>query len=119
MVEGSQIDWANHANNLEYQIGDTLAFDEAVKTVLDWINASPKRKQHTLLIVVADHETGGFAVNGPDHILKAGEFVDAGWTSDEHTGGDTIIWSQGTDSEALGRAVDNTDLYGVMAEAIE
>ncbi len=119
MVEGSQIDWANHANNLEYQIGDTLAFDEAVKTVLDWINASPERKEHTLLIVVADHETGGFAVNGPDRILKAGEFVDAGWTSNEHTGEDTIIWSQGPGSFALGRAVDNTDLYGVMAKALE
>lgn len=119
MVEGSQIDWANHANNLVYQVGDTLAFDEAVKTVLDWVNASPERKEHTLLIVVADHETGGFAVNGPGHILKAGEFVDAGWTSDEHTGEDTIIWSQGPGSKALGRAVDNTDLYGIMVKALE
>jgi len=119
MVEGSQIDWANHANNLAYQVGDILAFDEAVKTVLDWINESPERKQHTLLVVVADHETGGFAVNGPDRLLNSGEFVDAGWTSIEHTGEDTIIWSQGPGSFALGRAVDNTDLYGVMAKALE
>ncbi|MFZ3385202.1 MAG: alkaline phosphatase [Candidatus Methanoperedens sp.] len=119
MVEGSQIDWANHANNLAYQVGDTLAFDEAVKTVLDWINESPERKQHTLLVIVADHETGGFAVNGPDRLLNSGEFVDAGWTSIEHTGEDTIIWSQGPGSFALGRAVDNTDLYGVMAKAFE
>ncbi len=119
MVEGSQVDWANHDNNLEYQIGETLAFDEAVKVVLDWINASPERKENTLLIVVPDHETGGFAINGPDRLLKAGESVDAGWTTGEHTGVDTIIWSQGPDSEALGRAVDNTDLYEVMAEALE
>ncbi|MBU4220053.1 MAG: alkaline phosphatase [Euryarchaeota archaeon] len=119
MVEGSQVDWANHANNLEYQIGETLAFDEAVKVVLAWINASPERKEHTLLIIVPDHETGGFAINGPDRLLKAGESVEAGWTTDEHTGGDTVIWSQGPGSKALGRAVDNTDLYGIMAEALE
>ena len=119
MVEGSQVDWANHANNLNYQIGETLAFDDSVKVVLDWINASPERKAHTLLIVVPDHETGGFAINGPDKLLNASEYVDAGWTSLDHTGEDTIIWSQGPGSFALGRAVDNTDLYGVMVKAFE
>ncbi len=119
MVEGSQVDWANHDNNLKYQVGETLAFDEAVRVVLDWINTSPERKEHTLLIIVPDHETGGFAVNGPDRLLNAGESVDVGWTSPEHTGVDTLIWSQGPASFALGRAVDNTDLYGVMAKALE
>ncbi len=119
MIEGSQVDWANHANDLKYQLGETLAFDEAVKVVLDWTNANPERKEHTLLIIVPDHETGGFAINGPDRLLKAGESVTAAWTSGEHTGVDTIIWSQGPGSKALGRAVDNTDLYGVMAKALE
>jgi len=119
MIEGSQVDWANHANDLNYQIGETLAFDESVKVVLDWINASPERKSHTLLIVVPDHETGGFAINGPNRLLNTGESVDAGWTSLEHTGVDTIIWSQGPGSKALDRAVDNTDIYGVMAKALE
>jgi alkaline phosphatase len=119
MIEGSQVDWANHANDLNYQLGETLAFDDAVKVVLDWINTSPERKEHTLLIIVPDHETGGFAINGPDKLLNAGESVTAGWTSGEHTGVDTVIWSQGPGSKALGRAVDNTDIYGVMAEALE
>ncbi len=119
MVEGSQIDWANHDNNLKYQTGEILAFDDAVKVVLDWINANPERREHTLLIIVPDHETGGFAINGPDQLLKAGTSVDAGWTTAEHTGEDTIIWSQGPGSKALGRAIDNTDLYEVMAKAIE
>jgi alkaline phosphatase len=119
MIEGSQVDWANHANDLKYQLGETLAFDESVKVVLDWINASPERKAHTLLIVVPDHETGGFAINGPNRLLNAGESVDAAWTSLDHTGVDTIIWSQGPGSKALGRAIDNTDIYGVMVKAFE
>ncbi|HWR26716.1 MAG TPA: alkaline phosphatase, partial [candidate division Zixibacteria bacterium] len=118
MVEGSQVDWGNHAHNLRYQIGETLAFDEAVKVVLDWINASSERKEHTLLIITSDHETGGFAINGPNRIINAGEYVEDNWTSPEHTAVDTIIWSQGPGSEALGRAVDNTDIYMVMAKAI-
>ncbi len=118
MIEGSQIDWGNHANDLQYQTGETLAFDEAVKVVLDWINASPERKQHTLLIVVADHETGGFSVNGNEDGGVLGQFV-PGWTSTGHTGVDTLIWSQGPGSKALGRAIDNTDIYRIMKEALK
>ena len=64
MVEGSLIDSGNHEENLQYQYGEIKAFDESVKMVLDWINASPARRQHTLLIILPDHETGGFAVKG-------------------------------------------------------
>ena len=87
MVEGSQVDWANHAKDYAYQLGEMLAFDEAVKAVRSWIDADEHRKEHTLLIVVADHDTGGFAINGPQTaLLKAGEKVEAGWTTGNHTG---------------------------------
>lgn len=119
MIEGSQIDWGNHANNLPYQLGEMLAFDEAVQAVLDWINACPERKEHSLLIVSPDHETGGFAINGPsDRLLNAGELVQAGWTTGEHTGGDVLIWSQGPGSSSLGKAIENTFVYSVMKEAL-
>lgn len=65
MVEGSQIDWANHANDIKYQLEESVDFDNAVKTVLDWIAEKPEREAQTLLVVVADHDTAGFAVNGP------------------------------------------------------
>lgn len=64
-MEGSQIDWANHANDIDGQIGETLAFDEAVEEVLGWIGEDPIRQEQTLVIVVPDHETGGFSINGP------------------------------------------------------
>ncbi len=114
MIEGSQIDWANHDNNYPYQLGEMLAFDEAVKVVLDWINASPERQQHTLLIIAPDHETGGFAVGGGEGI-PLGQFVPA-WLTDygDHTGVDQPTWSQGPGSELLGKAIDNTRIYEVM-----
>lgn len=134
LVEGSLVDSGNHAENLQYQYGEIKAFDESVKVVLDWISASPEHRQHTLLIVVADHETGGFAVKGIG--TKGGELPNAGlgpftdaWVfalipgdpndfEAHHTGGDTTIWSQGPGSEALGRAIDNTDVYQVVKNAL-
>lgn len=118
LVEGSQIDWANHANDIHYQLGEMEAFNDATKAVIDWVNASPARRAQTLVVVVADHETGGFAINGPyGSLTPAGGTLTPGWTTADHTGSDTMIWSQGPGSERLGRALDNTDLYAVMVEA--
>jgi alkaline phosphatase len=64
MVEGSLIDSGNHEENVPYQYGEMLAFNEAVQVVRDWIKASPERREHTLLIVAPDHETAGFVVRG-------------------------------------------------------
>jgi alkaline phosphatase len=119
MVEGSQVDWANHAKDYPYQLGEMLAFDDAVKVVRDWIAADEDRRENTLLIVVADHDTGGFAINGPQTaLLQKGQTVEAGWTTGNHTGVDTLIWSQGPGSRALTRAIDNTEIYGVMVKAL-
>jgi len=120
LVEGSQIDWANHANNLEYQVQEILEFDSAVGVVLDWIRASGHRSQETLLIVVPDHDCGGFSIQGPRNRnpKSPGTLVDGRWISGGHTGEDTLIWSQGPYSEYLGRAIDNTDLFFIMKAAL-
>lgn len=119
MVEGSQIDWAGHANDLKYQVGEVLGFDAAVKVVLDWVNADPARKRNTLVIIAPDHETGGFAVNGPYLALSdRGDMVLDGWTTTRHTGADTAVWSQGPGSESLGGSLENTALYGAMIKVL-
>ena len=120
MVEGSQIDWEDHANNVTGQIAESLGFDAAVRVVLEWVNAGKKHVNDTLIIIVADHDTAGFAIDGPAASLSgAGDIVVDGWTSGNHTAVDTIIYSQGPGSENLAAAVDNTDLYFVMKEALK
>ncbi|SKA98998.1 alkaline phosphatase [Caloramator quimbayensis] len=57
-VEGSEIDWASHANDPIGVIGDTLAFDKAVKYALDFA----KMDGNTLVIVVSDHDNGGLSI---------------------------------------------------------
>jgi len=126
MIEGAAIDLANHVEWLDAQVAEVSAFDDAVGVVLDWIDASEERRQHTLLIVLVDHETGGFALMGTE--VAGAEplgFFTGGWTFvmpppttplvvAGHTGTDTMIWSQGPGSEALGKAIDNTTIYEVV-----
>ncbi len=59
MVEGSQPDWRGHANEpLETIVAEMLDFDGALREALDY----QARRPETLIVVVADHETGGLAV---------------------------------------------------------
>lgn len=56
MVEGGQIDWAGHANDVGWLLAEMRRFDDAVAVVLDWAAG----RDDTLVVITADHETGGF-----------------------------------------------------------
>lgn len=73
MVEGSRIDHAAHANDLGGHVHDILAYDDAVRVALDFAKADG----NTLVISVADHETGGLTVGRdgvynwkPENLMK-------------------------------------------------
>ena len=68
MVEGGKIDWACHANDARSSIADTVALSEAVKEAIAFYNKHPKE---TLILVTADHETGGLTIGyaGTDYNL--------------------------------------------------
>jgi alkaline phosphatase len=59
MVEGGKIDWACHANDLGAAVHDTIALDAAVRKAVEF---AAKKPDETLIIVTADHETGGLVV---------------------------------------------------------
>ena len=59
MCEGGKIDWACHANDIGYMVGEVLDFDNAIQSALDFYRKHP---DETLVIVTADHETGGLAM---------------------------------------------------------
>ncbi len=56
MIEGGQIDWAGHQNDAGWMLHEMLRFNETLNAVLEWM----KGRDDTLLVVTADHETGGF-----------------------------------------------------------
>ena len=78
MIEAGQIDWASHRNDTGLLLHEMLRFNDTLNTVLDWA----ANRQDTLIIVTADHETGGFgfsysAENIPKpHQLPGGAFAD-------------------------------------------
>lgn len=56
MAEGGQIDWAAHANDVTNTIHETIDFDEAIQVAYEFYLKHP---EETLIVVTADHETGG------------------------------------------------------------
>jgi alkaline phosphatase len=62
MVEGSQIDWAEHANDPAGCASEVLAFDEAVKTAFEFARADG----HTAILIAPDHSTGGMSIGNQE-----------------------------------------------------
>ena len=119
MVEGSQVDWAGHANNLDYLKREMQDFDKAVKTALDFA----KSNQETLVIATADHETGGLLIepatptNYTSPEVKFSFNTGIGYGS--HTGVPVPVYAYGPGSENFTGTLDNTDIYYAMVEALD
>jgi alkaline phosphatase len=104
MIEGSQIDWAAHDNNQKLMIDETLDFDEAIGVALDFA----AKDGHTLVVVTADHETGGVTVLDGNLTKK---IVKLGFSSKGHTGIMVPVFSYGPCSAAFSGIYDNTDFF--------
>ena len=102
MVEGSQIDWAGHANDSAYLLAEMRDFDRAVGEALKFAASSPE----TLVIVTADHETGGLTF---PHAAIKGESRFSFSTGD-HTGVMVPVYASGAGAVAFVGQYDNTDL---------
>jgi alkaline phosphatase len=101
MVEGSQIDWACHSNDAESCVRQTLLFDEAVKAAIDFALADG----HTLVLVTADHETGGLTLFDGD--TKEARVK---WSSKSHTGTPVPLFALGPNAERFAGVYDNTEI---------
>jgi alkaline phosphatase len=64
MVEGGKIDWACHANDAATMLNEVIDFSNAVSQAVEFYNAHP---DETLIIVTADHETGGFSLGNKEN----------------------------------------------------
>ena len=111
MIEGSQIDWAGHANQGALLIGELLDFDAAIGEVLDFA----RKDGETLVIVTADHETGGLAINPGSKMRK----LDLAFTSSDHTCTMVPVFAYGPMSELFSGIYDNTEIYHKMRRALQ
>ncbi len=109
MVEGSQIDWGGHQNNISYIVNETLDFDRAVGKALEFA----AKDGNTLVIVTADHETGGLAIETGD--MKTG-YVKAKFTTGTHTGLGVPVYTYGPCADHFIGFYENTEIYHKMAK---
>jgi len=122
MVEGGQIDWACHANDAANAITDTIDFDAAVAVAQAYAATNP----NVLVIVTADHETGGMSValdptgdpgeDGPFRMPDDTLFY-VNWVTTTHTSADVPTTAQGAYADLLNVTSENTYIYSVMFRA--
>ncbi|MFX0208220.1 MAG: alkaline phosphatase, partial [Candidatus Hodarchaeota archaeon] len=132
MVEGGQIDWGSHENNEVNTVLETIEFDKAVKTAIDFVNTY----DNIILIVTADHETGGLALSSEsltqplpsEHYTE--EFkkelrinrtreISLSWSSGGHTNAHVPLYALGDGLSSISNTtLDNTQIYALMKNYI-
>ncbi len=145
MAEGGKIDFAAHSNNTIGTITEIIDMDEAVKVALDFYSKHPKE---TLIVITADHETGGVSLGAKkgyvydltvydgikedasttnvdeymnDKVVmkEQSEKARIGWTTTSHCGGAVPVWAIGAGSEMFAGRQDNTDIPRKICKAME
>lgn len=106
MTEGSYIDWAGHQNNAEMLITEQLDFDKVVGLALDFA----KKDKNTLVIITADHETGGTAI---EKGLSSNK-VKITFKTTQHTATMVPVFAYGPGSELFQGIYENTEIYNKL-----
>lgn len=127
MAEGAHIDHGGHSNDMSYMLQELLAFDDGVRAVLEWA----KDRDDTVVIVTADHETGGLKLKKgitSDNMFEMGS-LDNGmsyvplyyeWTTDSHSRQDVYCFINGANIDfskySFGEEdrIRNTDIFEIM-----
>ena len=123
MAEGSHIDHGGHNNDFCYMLEELMAFDDAVAAALKWAES----RNDTVVIVLADHETGGLALTDEATHETIVETYEAGgygntysWSTGGHTSTDINCYINGANidfrnySFASSARIKNTDVFKII-----
>ncbi|TLV03334.1 alkaline phosphatase [Dyadobacter luticola] len=109
MAEGAQIDYGGHANVVSYVVTEMLDFDKLVGEAMRLADADGK----TLVIVTADHETGGLTLLDGD--FKKG-YVDGHFSTTDHTAVMVPVFAYGPHSLDFRGVYENTAIYSKILD---
>ena len=110
MVEGSQIDFACHASDSAWMVDETVDFSNAVQIALDYAKADG----NTLVVVTADHETGGLTM-----IDRQGKYtnVEFDYSTGSHTCLPVMVYAYGPGAEQFTGWMQNNELKAKILKA--
>lgn len=112
MVEGAKIDSYAHANNVAGVITEGIDFDTAITEAI----AFADRTGNTLVVITADHETGGMTL--PQGNLEDG-MVEGDFTTDDHTASMVPIFAYGPRSQEFQGIYENNEVYHKIIKVLE
>jgi alkaline phosphatase len=110
MTEGAQVDYGGHANNLPYVATEVMDFDQVVGRALEFAD----KDGETLVIVTADHETGGLTLLGGDYSKG---FVFGQFATNDHTAIPVPVFAYGPRSQSFRGVYENTALLSKILSA--
>ncbi len=116
MIEGSQIDWGGHRNDAKYVIDEVLDFDKAVGLALDFA----QKDGNTLVIVTADHETGGMSLSAAK-VFGQREYgaINPTFSTGGHSASLIPVFAYGKGAEQFLGIYQNNDLFFKMKKCFE
>ena len=109
MVEGSQIDFACHDNDSATMVEEMIDFNKAINVALDFA----EKDGNTLVVVTADHETGGLTIVDPEGKYTRTDFK---WTTGSHSAVFVPVFSFGPGAEKFSGIMDNTEIISKIME---
>ncbi|MCQ2294322.1 MAG: alkaline phosphatase [Bacteroidales bacterium] len=104
MIEGSQIDWACHNNDSAYLSAEMFDFEDMLSAVLDFA----QRDGNTLVVVTADHETGGLSLLGGDIEHGVNRYT---FATGNHSGCMVPVFAFGPGAKYFSGIQQNTDFF--------
>jgi len=104
MAEGAQVDHGGHENQLDWLVQEVKDLDQAIGEAMRFADANAG----TLVIVTADHETGGLSLLSGD--IKSG-YVSGQFSSDDHSGICVPVFAYGSQSRIFCGVYENTEIF--------
>lgn len=114
MIEGSDIDSYSHEQNMDKMLRELIDFDDAIEVAMSYVDKNPD----TLLIVTADHETGGLKV---DKFMTKESLTNKLFTSTEHAETDVALYAYGIGANDITKydIIDNTSIYKFIKQGLD
>ena len=115
MIESAIIDGYGHNNDSEGMIEEMKEFDQTLKTLIAYVNKHP----NTLLVVTADHETGGTSVTYKSHAINQPEGLHLNFSTKGHSGTVVPIFAYGAGAAKFSGIFQNRELPEMIEELIK